>query len=111
MKNTPQIITNNHVRELRYFFELTESEQKIVKREFDWIDSSDSVSWDEELFIKYLDVWYCLSDFMNVHNTVYCPNPPKWLKSWTGYTNDSFFSGVLIKLLDDNYCIMATYIN
>ena len=39
---------------------------------------------------------------MNLHNKVYCVNPPEFMKGWDGYISDSFFSGVLIKISDDN---------
>ena len=34
---------------------------------------------------------------MDVHNSIHTSNPPTWLKSWNGYSSDSFFSGVVIK--------------
>ena len=104
-----KIITNNHVRELRYLYELSESEQNTVKKDFDWIDDSSTASWDDELFINYRNSWYCLSDFMSLHNKVYNPNPPDFMQGFDGYLSDSFFSGILIKLFDDNLCTLAWF--
>jgi len=108
-----QIITNNHVRELKYIWELSPKEQKAVKNShnFDWINDSSVTNWDEELFINYKDYWFCLSDFMSLHNHVYCPTPPKEFNGWDGYTNDSYFSGTLIKLLGDNQCVMGFFVS
>lgn len=58
-------------------------------------------SQDEEIAFKYRGKEYFLSEFVNVHNKVYSPNPPEWLKEFDGYMNDSFFSGVCIKLIND----------
>lgn len=104
-----KVITNNHEREIKYIWSMSDSEVKQVKKEFDWIDDSSTVSWDEEGFIYYRDNWYCLSDFMSLHNKIYCPNPPEFMRGWDGYLSDSFFSGVLIKLLDSDLCIMGWY--
>lgn len=105
-----KVITNNHIRSMHYLWELSEREQEIVKHEFDWINTNDTVSWEEEQFIKYRDNWYCLSDFMSLHNKFYCPNPPDFMQGWDGYLSDSFYSGILIRLSDDHdYCVMATY--
>jgi hypothetical protein len=51
-----------------------------------------------ELCFKYNDRVYFLSEFMNLHNKIYCSNPPEWMKEFDGYMFDSFFSGILIKL-------------
>lgn len=107
-----KIVTNNHERKVYYLFELSEHEQTIVKREFDWIDSNDIANWEEEQFFNYRDTWYCLSDFMSLHNKVYCSNPPDFMQGWDGYLTDSFFSGILIKYPcdhDSEYIIVATF--
>ena len=108
-----KIYGNNQYRYTYYLFELSEKWQKIAKEEFDWIDSSDTVTWDEEKFFIYKNQLYCLSDFMNVHNTIYNPNPPNWLKEFDGYNNDSFFSGILIKFdnEDNDYIKVYTFIS
>ena len=91
-----KIITNNHWNTFLYGYELTE-EQKL---DFDYIDDIDS-----ESFIKYRGIIYSIHDFMAIERS---PFPGKW----DGYSSDSFFSGVIIKLSDDTeqYKI-ATYIS
>jgi len=91
-----KIITNNHWNNLLYGYELPEN----VKPDFDYLDDIDS-----ESFIKYKGCYYSVNDFMAAEYGVFSDN-------WDGYSSDSFFSGVLIKLSDDaeQYKI-ATYIN
>jgi hypothetical protein len=69
-------------------------------------------SEEEELAFKYKDYEYFLREFTNIHNKVYNPNPPEWMKEFDGIKSDSFFSGVLIKLVDDGDAVKAyTYIS
>jgi len=90
-----KIRTNNVPRHLINGFELTAKE----RLEFDWMT-------DEEIyegnFIRYKGWTYSTQDFMRTDHA-------GDLKSWDGYYGDSFFSGVLIKLVDDDSVIMATY--
>jgi hypothetical protein len=49
---------------------------------------------------------------MNIHNKVHNPNPPEWIKEFDGYHNDSYFSGILIKLSDTGEAVKVyTYIS
>jgi hypothetical protein len=108
-----KIYGNNQSRPLYYFDQLPERYKKVAKNDFDWINSSETSSWNEEQFFIYKDQLYCLSDFMAVNNSVYNPNPPQWMKKFDGYNHDSFFSGILIKYdQDDNeYIKVYTYIS
>ena len=111
--NTIKIYGNNQSRQIYYFYELPEKFQKIAKKDFDWINNSDTVTWDESQFFIYKNDLYCLSDFMNIHNTFYNPNPPQWIKNFDGYESNSYFSGILVKYdNDDNdYIKVYTYIS
>lgn len=86
------ITTNNHARHLRFRYEVP---PKVLAEQFEHItDETDG-------FFCYRGVWYHLSDFM--------VSP---IEGWDGYTSDSFFSGVLVKLTDDyESVICATYIS
>jgi len=84
-----QIITNNHRREIVYYWELTQTEQG----DFDWIEDSED---NDYMFFRYRGCTYCLSDFMRVEG-----NAPAEFQKWDGYNSDSFFSGILVKWLDD----------
>ena len=83
------IKTNSKKYPLLSFYDLPKSKKKW----FDWADES-------ELFFKYKNHYYALSDFM----------PCEQFKSWDGYQSDSFFSGVLIKFTDDtDFIIVGSY--
>lgn len=88
-----QIITNNKPRQLIYGYELTDKE----KSNFDYLDDIDSHN-----FIKCKGFVYDVSEFMSTYNM-------DSLKDWDGYYSDSYFSGVLIKIIDSDYVLMARY--
>lgn len=88
-----KIITNNQPRQLIYGYELTDKE----KRDFDYLDDTDNHN-----FIKYKGFIYDVSEFMRV-------NSDDSLKGWDGYTSESYFSGVLIKIIDSDTAIMGRY--
>jgi hypothetical protein len=85
------IVTNNVPRELLYWYELTGDEQN----EFDWIETDEQ---DQYEFFRYKGWTYCLADFMRIehHNDAD-------FSAWDSYSNDSFFSGVLIKYPRDDW--------
>jgi hypothetical protein len=89
------IYTNYHARQFSYRSEVPPD---ILASEFDWCAAEDS-------FFCYRGRWYHLDEFMRIDQT----SPLQG--HWDGYLSDSFFSGVLIKLLDngDGYQI-GTYI-
>jgi len=49
---------------------------------------------------------------MNIHNSFHNPNPPEYMKEFDGYINDSFFSGVCIKIdkYDDYFDRVKAYL-
>lgn len=55
-------------------------------------------------FILYRRQWYHASDFMRIENN-------HDMENWNGYSSDSFFSGIVIKLSNDseNYMIGTYY--
>lgn len=88
-----KIITNNKPRQLIYGYELTDKQ----KEDFDYIEDIDSRE-----FVKYKNNIYVLSDFMRIETI-------DSLKDWHGYNSDSFYSGTLIKYVDDDMVIMGRY--
>ena len=85
-----KIYTNNHDRHLKYKDEVP---QDIID-DYDWLDEDEAFDG----WIHYRDRWYHTSDFMRFGyggGTV-----PDEFDGWHGYLNDSFFSGVIIKLSD-----------
>lgn len=61
---------------------------KVLKEQFDHLE--DPVDG----FIKYRRAWYHASDFLRVDK-----GSP--LEGWHGYLNETYFSGIVIRLSDD----------
>lgn len=87
-ENKPEIRTNNHNRPLISWTDLTEAEQK----DFDYFDDPENETGYD--FFRFKGRVYTTGDFMRIdqNNTAF--------PGWHGYSGDSFFSGVLIKLSD-----------
>jgi hypothetical protein len=96
-----EIYGNGHFRPLLYFWDLSPEQQTFVKSEYDYLfdDPNDC----DGVFFVYKGWTYSLDNFMNIHNTVHNPNPPKWMLEFDGYLNDTFFSGILIKLVQYDF--------
>ena len=92
------VITNNTPRATIGWHDLTKKEQK----DFNYLKTNDEKL--DAIFIRYRDNVYNLSEFMKVHNI-------KTLKGWDGYVSDSYFSGVVLKFVEDgnDYVIMGRY--
>lgn len=88
-----KIMTNNKPRQLIYGYELTDKQ----KQDFDYIEDIDSHD-----FVRYKNNIYDLSEFMRIENN-------DSLKDWHGYSSDSYFSGTLVKYIDDDTVIMGWY--
>ena len=86
-----EIITNNQPRFLKYRYEVP---NKILETDFDWCDEDNG-------FFQYKGEWYHISEFMriNAHDAS--------LRAWDGYANDTYFSGVLIRLSDDGESVIC----
>lgn len=80
------IKTNYHPHPVIRAEDLTADERK----EFDWIDTSDTLTWDDAEFFRYRDSVYCLSDFEATN-----------VAEWDGQHTDSFFSAILVKYVND----------
>ena len=90
-----KIITNNKLRQLIFGYELTEKQKKY----FDYIEDIDNHN-----FVKYKNNIYDLSEFMIIESI-------DILKDWHGYSLNSYFSGTLVKYVDDDNVIMGWYYN
>lgn len=97
MSDTLTIVTNNVPRNPLYWYELTAKEQA----EFGYLDTEDKQS--EATFVRYNGWTYALAEFMA------CPtseqsNPQMrdaGFHKWSGYHSDSFFSGILVRYVDN----------
>ena len=60
-----------------------------------------------EQYFVYGGLRYYLSLFMDIQNKFHFPYPPEWIKEFDGYMNDTFFSGVVIKLNSEDDSVKA----
>lgn len=91
------ITTNNVPRDLVDAWELPPKE----RAEFDYLpwDSIDAGS-DSATFLRYRGRLYDLGEFMRSDA----------FPSWDGYASDSYFSGIVVRLVDDGErCIVGRY--
>lgn len=86
--NQPKVI---HVEEVELKFR-DEIPADVLASDFDWLDPDpDNDGMD---FFQYHDAWYHTQDFM--------ATPPDLLaQGWDGCLGETYFSAVLITLLDD----------
>lgn len=104
MPDTMIIKTNNVPRDVLYWWELTDAE----RAEFDYLDSETSQS--AASFFRYRGAVYDIGELIRIDKTV-APHPQRqgWEK-WDGYHSDSFFSGMLVRYVQDcERVIVATY--
>ena len=92
------ITTNNKPRDLMYWEELTAKEQK----ELDYI-KPDEAGFQ---FVRYKGWVYDVDDMMAVRAESLPAD--SFLRGWDAYVGDSYFSGVLIRWVDDKV-VMGTW--
>jgi hypothetical protein len=85
-ENKITIITNNVPRTLVTFNDLRKEDQA----DFDYVGEYDK---DSPRFFAYKGAWYDANEYMRCHDTR--------LQGWDGYAGDTYFSGTLIKYVDD----------
>ena len=83
------IKTDNKWKPFRYRYEVPPS---VLEDDFDYLDEDEGF----DHFFEYRGNWYHLSDFMIIER-----NAPREMRKWDGYLNDTFFSGVVIKVSPD----------
>jgi hypothetical protein len=88
-----KITTNNIPRDLLYSSDVPD---EVLDSEFDWLDDRR----DTDGFIHYRNTWYHISQFI--------VNRDENL-NYHGAFSESYFSGVLIRLVDHDQVIMAGY--
>jgi hypothetical protein len=86
--NKITIVTNNVPRTLVSFNDLRKEDQA----DFDYIGEYDK---DSPRFFAYKGAWYDANEYMR------CPDTCEAFKDWDGYAGDSYFSGTLIKYVDN----------
>ena len=97
-----EIITNHHPRELLSMWEMP----KDVLPQFDYIDGDDDQG---PRFFRYKGDYYDTHEFCWVG--AHGGTNPEWC-AWDGYQSDTFFSGLLVKYVQDGFddmIIVAQY--
>lgn len=94
-----KIITNNVPRTLIFGFDLTAKERK----EFDYL-TDDEIN--DQSFFRYKGAVYHLGDIQRVERL---PEDSP-LNRWHGFAGDSFFSGIVIRLVNDDQIIIGRYV-
>lgn len=84
------IITNNQPRDILYGFQLP----KKYRKEFDYLTDEE---YADQAFFIYKKQAYALIDFLRSDS----------YKDWDGACSDSFFSGVLIKIVNDGDSVIV----
>ena len=95
------IRTNNQPRAVLRWWDLTDNE----RAEFDYLDSD--TRRDEAEFGRYRGVVYDLRDMERGFGMA---DMPRQFEGWDNYRSDSYFSGILIRWVDQGErVIFATY--
>jgi hypothetical protein len=100
-----KIITNNKPRELISGYQLTAKEYQ----DFDYLGEYQSDDMQMAQFIRYKGELYYLGDFVRIekpdesHNSFTVIDFDGNLKGWDGVLTDSYFSGIVIKWVGDDF--------
>lgn len=93
MSDTVTIITNNVPRDVIEAYELSASE----RAEFDYFDwNAIENGEDSASFVRYKGELHDLGEF-----EAWTSNPLSPFKNWNGVKPDSFFSGLLVRYVED----------
>ena len=90
------IITNHVPRDILNPSDLTERERAELDY-FDWSKLGEGGTVDFALFFRYKGETYDLGEFEVWTN----PESPMRDGGWDGFQSDSFFSGILVRYVDD----------
>lgn len=93
-----RIISDFKKRDILFSHEVPPS---VLDREFDYHSKEDR---ENALFFKYKKQYYCLDQFTRAEDKTMKD------KGWDAYLYGSFFSGILVSLIEDNKVKVATYI-
>jgi len=93
------IHTNNVPRPVLYGYELTVAE----RAELDYL-SDEEIS--ERNFARYRGNIHDIGDFVTTSPGPWNFGLPSEFEGWDGYQSDSFFSGILVRYVDDNEAVV-----
>lgn len=90
-----KIVTNNQPRYMISFIELPEK----VKADFDYVEEDEQYS---DRFVCYRGGWYDVFEMTTINGIAS-------LDGWDAHMGETYFSGVLVKLSDEDQVIMGRY--
>jgi len=100
--STLAVKTNNVPRDLISAFELPAAKYSELRKEYDWMEDQD---FDYAMFFEYRGQVYALADFMRTEGDIL-------RDGWQGILNETFFSGLVIKIVEScerivvgRYCV------
>lgn len=82
-----KIITNNQIRPILHWYHLTDKEREQL-----------DTGLEEKSFFRYKREVYCLGDFTYTNT-----------QGWHGVLPETFYSGMLIKFIDDGVIVGRCY--
>ena len=85
-----QITTNHQARDLISAFELNGAQYSKLRAEFEWMDDAE---FESAMFFNYRGQIYALADFIRTEGDLLA-------KGWQGILNQSYFDGLLVKIVD-----------
>lgn len=94
-----KIISNYHKIPLLHYWQLPEKWQKVAKSEFDW---DKNLEEESQMFI-YKGNLYHMDNFPFYGKHSMFGSLPDPFIGWDSYENDSFFSGIVIRYVKDEY--------
>jgi hypothetical protein len=99
---TLTVKTNNVPRDLISAFELPTAKYIELRAEFDYMEDAD---FESAMFFNYRGQVYALADFMRTEGDIL-------RDGWQGILNETFFSGVVVKIIEScerivvgRYCV------
>ena len=94
-------LTNNVPRNYIYGIEFDGKERQEMLNQFDYLTEED---FNQQSFVNYKGRWYDLGEFMLVGDS------ELGKLKWQGYSSDTYFSGVVVRYVEDNdRIVMGTY--
>lgn len=97
------IKTNNIPRDYSYGSVFNGKERQEMMNQFDYLTEED---FNEKRFVNYKGYWYDLGEFM------FTGDSELGKLKWQGYSSDTYFSGVVVRYVEDNErIVMGTFFN
>lgn len=95
------IKTNNVPRDYSFGMEFNGKKRQEMLEQFNYLTEEE---FNQQSFINYKGYWYDLGEFMRIDDN------EGELGKWQGYRSDSYFSGVVIRYVENaNQYVMGTY--